>query len=311
MRHLILSALAVALVLSTATARATTMPTVKTVDVGNGVRLHYVELGHGIPVVFVHGSLSDGRYWNDQIGEFAKHYRVIAYSRRYNFPNVNPSRPGYSAITDADDLSALIERLHLGRVYVVGHSYGALTALFLSVKHPEQVRKLVLAEPPAVSLLKHLPKKQSAIGRAMYADIQHNMVAPMKKEFRSGEREAGVRTFVDYVFGNPHAWDNFSAASKHATMIDAHEWDVMMTTGTLFPEIDPAAIARIHVPVLIMSGGKSYPFLRLIDHELRTLIPGSEELVLPEDGHQMWYQEPVRCRRAVENFFSRSGGSPS
>ena len=154
MRHLILSALAVALVLSTATARATTMPTVKTVDVGNGVRLHYVELGHGIPVVFVHGSLSDGRYWNDQIGEFAKHYRVIAYSRRYNFPNVNPSRPGYSAITDADDLSALIERLHLGRVYVVGHSYGALTALFLSagLDQPQQTVE-TLSLPVVTSLL--------------------------------------------------------------------------------------------------------------------------------------------------------------
>lgn len=278
-------------------------PTLKTIDVGHGITLHYVEQGHGDPVVFVHGSLSDGGYWNEQLPEFAKHYRVIAYSRRYNFPNTNPSRPGYSAITDADDLSALITRLKLGKVYIVGHSYGALTALFLAVRHPGQIRKVVLAEPPAVSLLEHLPGSEASVGRAMYGDIQRRMVVPMKREFSNGEREAGVATFIDYVLDDRHAWDKFSLSSKQATMLDAHEWDVMMTRGELFPAIDPAAVARIRVPVLIMSGAKSYAFLGLIDRELARLIPGSEHFILPRDGHQMWYQDPVLCRQRVFRFF--------
>src|SRR5215472_14482606 len=105
-------------------------PIIQAVEIGNGITLHYVDLGKGIPVVFVHGSLSDGGYWVDQLGEFAKHYRAIAYSRRYNYPNSNPTRAGYSAVVDAEDLAGLIGALHLGRVVVIGHSYGALTALF-------------------------------------------------------------------------------------------------------------------------------------------------------------------------------------
>src|SRR5260370_39339666 len=132
-------------------------PTIRTVDIGNGITLHYVDQGKGTPVVFVHGSLSDGGYWADQIGPFAEHYRAIAYSRRYNYPNANPERAGYSAVVDAEDLAAFIRVLHLGKVVVVGHSYGALTALFLAAGHREMVRALVLAEPPAVSLLNHLP----------------------------------------------------------------------------------------------------------------------------------------------------------
>ncbi|MFX8743366.1 alpha/beta hydrolase, partial [Acinetobacter baumannii] len=85
-------------------------------------------------------------YWSDQIGPFAKHYRAIAYTRRYNYPNTNPARPGYSAVIDSDDLVAFIHTLHLGKVVVIGHSYGALTALFLAARHPEVVRALVLAE---------------------------------------------------------------------------------------------------------------------------------------------------------------------
>src|SRR5207237_9746823 len=112
------------------------------VDIGHGVTLDYGEEGSGIPAVFVHGSLSDGGYWADQIGPFARHYRAIAYSRRYDYPNNNPAQPGYSAVTDAEDLAAFIHTLHLGKVVLIGHSYGALAALFLAAKHPALVRAL-------------------------------------------------------------------------------------------------------------------------------------------------------------------------
>jgi hypothetical protein len=94
---------------------------IRKVIVSDGLELHYVERGTGVPVVFVHGSLSDGGYWNDQVGAFAESgYRAIAYSRRYNLPNTNKARQGYSAAVDADDLAALIGKLQLGKIHVVG-----------------------------------------------------------------------------------------------------------------------------------------------------------------------------------------------
>jgi pimeloyl-ACP methyl ester carboxylesterase len=84
--------------------------------VANGVRLHVMEQGHGPTVIFVHGSLSDYTYWQGQIPAFAARYHVIGYSRRYNFPDDNPARRGYSAIVDAEDLAALIRVRRLGPV---------------------------------------------------------------------------------------------------------------------------------------------------------------------------------------------------
>jgi pimeloyl-ACP methyl ester carboxylesterase len=206
---------------------------------GHDITLHYIEQGSGVPVIFVHGSLSDSSYWRDQVVAFSKPYRAIAYSRRYNFPNRDPALPGYSAVTDADDLAAFIGAMHLGKVYIVGHSYGALTGLFLATRHPELIRALVLAEPPVVSLLRHLPSKYSQLGEAMYDDIYRRMVAPMQADFSQGDPDAGVGVFMDYVFNDPHAWANMSPGDHAETMKDAHEWDVMMTQGTLFPEIAP------------------------------------------------------------------------
>src|SRR5262245_60161737 len=145
-------------VLLSAAALASRMPAeepvgLRRVVLPSGVEIHYEDHGTGTPVVFVHGSLSEGSYWHDQLPLLARTHRAIAYSRRHSPPNTNEARRGYSAAADAEDLAALIAALHLGRVHVVGHSYGGLTGLFLAARHPELVRSLVSAEAPAVSLL--------------------------------------------------------------------------------------------------------------------------------------------------------------
>ena len=270
------------------------VPIIRTVDIGHGITLHYMEEGKGTPVIFVHGSLSDGGYWADQVGPFAEHYRAIAYSRRYNYPNANPARSGYSAVVDAQDLAALIRALHLGKVVVIGHSYGALTGLFLAAQHPELVRA-------------HVTGDKAQTGRAMFEDIQRRMVRPMQRAFRRGDRDAGVAAFIDYVFNDPHGWDKMPEPARRETLRDAHEWDVMMTTGILFPDIEPATIRKIAAPALLLSGAKSYPFLGLITEELARLLPNRESIVLPDAGHQMWYQDPDVCRNYVEAFLARIG----
>jgi pimeloyl-ACP methyl ester carboxylesterase len=275
-------------------------PRFSVADVGDGVSLHYVETGAGEPVVFAHGSLSDLSYWSGQLGPFAAAgRRALAYSRRYNWPNHNPARPGYSAVADAEDLARLIEVKAMGPAHVVGHSYGALTGLFLASQRPELIRTLTLAEPPAVSLLNEIQGSKAALGAAMFADIQRFMVGPMRAAFAAGKTEAGVAFFIDYVLGDPRAWNRFSASAKRATLRNAHEWEVMMTKGELFPLLTPDAVRAIRTPVLLLSGGKSYPFLGLIDETLVDLLPNNHRIVFPDATHQMWLQEPQKCRDAV------------
>jgi hypothetical protein len=104
---------------STAQDQAGQSAPARTKVVVNGVELHYFERGQGEPVVFVHGALDDYRAWNAQISPFAEHFRVIAYSRRYNFPNKNAGSPvDHSAIVEADDLAALLRELHIRKAHL-------------------------------------------------------------------------------------------------------------------------------------------------------------------------------------------------
>jgi len=53
----------------------------------SGYEFDYTDDGAGQPVVLVHGSVSDRRMWEAQLDSMRETYRVIAYSRRYHWPN--------------------------------------------------------------------------------------------------------------------------------------------------------------------------------------------------------------------------------
>jgi pimeloyl-ACP methyl ester carboxylesterase len=246
--------------------------------------------------------LSDESFWNPQLGPFAEKYHVIAYSRRYNQPNTNKPLPGYSAVGDADDLAGLIEQLHIGRVHVIGHSYGAYTALFLAVRHPELVRSLVIAEAPAVSLLGHLPGRQAELGKKTLDDIRHRMVEPMVAAFRKGDQNAGVAAFIDYLSNDPSGWEKWPEEARQDALKNAHEWDVMLTQGELFPDLKPEQVERIKAPTLLLSGDRTFEFLKLIDEELGRLIQDSQRVVLVGATHHLFYEQPEKCRSVIEEF---------
>jgi len=82
--------------------------------------------------------------WQFQIESFAQKFHVVSYSRRYAYPNQWPGDGEDNSLTNnATDLAELIiKRLDLGPAHLIGHSYGALTALYMAYQHPELVRTL-------------------------------------------------------------------------------------------------------------------------------------------------------------------------
>src|SRR6266576_2684345 len=108
--------------------------------------LDYIEQGSGDAVVFVHGSLNDRRSWGQQLEEFSKRYRAIAYTRRHHFGSEERTAAdgGPSVSAAAEDLIAVIEELGAAPAHIVGSSYGAFTALIAATKRPDVVRSLVL-----------------------------------------------------------------------------------------------------------------------------------------------------------------------
>ncbi|MGI0148224.1 MAG: alpha/beta fold hydrolase [Thermoplasmata archaeon] len=70
-------------------------------------------------------------------------HRTITYSRRYSWPNERSGDGTDSTIeNNAADLAALLRRLGVMPVHLVGHSYGGFVAAYFAAVHSDVVRTL-------------------------------------------------------------------------------------------------------------------------------------------------------------------------
>jgi pimeloyl-ACP methyl ester carboxylesterase len=249
--------------------------------------------------------MEDYRAWQGQFVPLSKSFRLIAYSRRYNYPNHNPIRSdNHSAIVDAEDLAALIRKLKLGPVQVVGHSYGAYISMFLALKHPELVRSLVLSEPPVMKWLNDIPQ-----GKPLLDDFMNNMWLPCAWAFRRQQPETALRISVDW-FGShesppsgPSAtYAELPADVRSLLMQDIGEWQALTTSSDAFPSLSREQARQIRKPVLLLSGSRSVPALKLIAAELARTLPSVQFAVLEGATHEMWSEVPQELTSRIQPF---------
>jgi pimeloyl-ACP methyl ester carboxylesterase len=270
----------------------------------NNVELAYVEQGQGDAVVFVHGSVNDFRSWRKQLGPFSAHYRAVAYSRRYHWPNTRPGvRDTFSVTQHAADLAAVITSLDLAPAHVVGSSYGAMTALTLAVDQPSLFRSLALGEPPLLPWLPTLPG-----GAALLDTFLKSAFQPAGEAFARGDAETGVRTFIDGVIG-AGAFDRMGPSAQ-AVMLDNAEVERLETATPpeqYFPSLTPIDVAQLSLPVLLLQGAMSPAMFGLITDELARVLPSAERATIPAASHGMHAQNPAAYNDAVLTFLAKRG----
>jgi pimeloyl-ACP methyl ester carboxylesterase len=109
-----------------------------------GAKLYYERYGHGEPLLLLHGNGQSISAFQEQIGELAKHYEVIAVDTRAHGNSQDLTAGALTYDLFAADIRQLLDSLHLRNVHVVGWSDGGNTALKLALQYPAYVNRLVL-----------------------------------------------------------------------------------------------------------------------------------------------------------------------
>lgn len=151
----------------------------KFVDV-NGIKTRYYELGKGEPMILLHAGggysgIDSANYFAKNIPGLAKHFHVFALDRLGAGLTDNPKTDkDYNIHAEMDHVVQFIQTLKLGKVHLVGHSYGSGMALFISVEHPDIVRTLTIIDsasaapngpgvPPSEDPTLKCPKEQEVV----------------------------------------------------------------------------------------------------------------------------------------------------
>ncbi len=113
--------------------------------VANGVSLYYELAGTGERLLSISGTGGDLRQKPGlSEGPLGQAFEVLAYDQRGLGRSSVPPWP-YAMADFAADAAALLDAVGWDDCLVIGVSFGGMVALELAIRHPERVRRLVLA----------------------------------------------------------------------------------------------------------------------------------------------------------------------
>ena len=246
----------------------------------------YRVVGDGPPLVLIMGYAGTMQTWEPQfLDTLARHFRVVIFDNA----GIGSTRALPSPLTVdamANQTSALIDALRLGRTDVLGWSMGGMIAQALAVLHPSQVRRLVLcATFPGVGTV--IPPQ------AKINDLTNgnglSVLFPADQTMAAAAFSAGAQSYAD-------------AEAASAGVISAQgEASLSWFHGT-----DAAArlTSRISVPTLVADGAEDQLDTVSNSRAIADLIPGARLLIYPDAGHGFLFQEGTPFAVTVESFLS-------
>ncbi len=148
--------------------------TTRTLDVPGATLTYDVRGGSAdAPVLFLIGSPMGAAGFGSLAGHFTDR-TIVTYDPRGSERSTKPDMTSESTPDEhADDVHRIIQELGVGPVDLFASSGGAVNALALVAKHPEDVRTLVAHEPPLASVLPDRENAQAA-ARAVHETYQRS-----------------------------------------------------------------------------------------------------------------------------------------
>ena len=115
----------------------------------NGVKLHYVTMGEGPLIVFIHGFPDFWYSWQHQMNGLKDSFRVAALDTRgYNKSDKPEKQEDYAMRLLIQDVAAVIKAEGEEKAIIVGHDWGGAIAWQFVMNMPHMAEKLIIVNLP-------------------------------------------------------------------------------------------------------------------------------------------------------------------
>lgn len=252
----------------------------------NDTTLHAVHKGYGPPLLLIHGSLCDYRYWRWQMDPLGAETRVIAPSLRGYWPQaLIAESDDFSVAQHASDLAALLGQIcREEKTVLLGHSRGAQVALEMALAHPEQTAGVILADPGF--RFDDEPPTPALHDAALQALEQGNV-------------EAAMAQFVNAVNGQD-IWRQMVGWFK--TMVMDNAFTLLSQRHELNHAICVEQLKNLRCPVLLLQGALSPARYTSRIQRLQTLLKQARTETIDKASHGMNLANPRQFNQHVLAF---------
>lgn len=246
----------------------------------DGTEISYTTAGAGSAVVVVNGALStaaDAGPLAEALAESG--FRAVTWDRRAR--GASGDRPDSAPADEADDLAAVIAAVG-GADAVLGHSSGAILALF-AASHGVPTGALFLSEPP-------IDFDGEGWGEELPRRLQELVDA--------GRHDDAVAMFQRDAVGLPAEMVEAGRANGQlaalAPLAQSTVYDARLTLRYRRPD---AALLDVDVPVTVLRGAQTFPFLVASSDRLAAEIENADLVIVPESI--MHRPDPAATARVI------------
>jgi 3-oxoadipate enol-lactonase len=257
---------------------------------GAGAALHYVEQGVGTPVVFLHPTPLDHRYWLPMVNQLAGVRAILPDFRGHGASDLGADLPvgGFARVPDApvlamgqlaEDVLALLDRLGIHQAVFAGCSIGGYVLLELWRRAPQRIHALAfICSKPQPDGEAALVKRADNIARV---------------------RAQGAGGFLDTMAGTLPG----TTARKQrpelvrdlrSTMTLTAEAIVAVQAGLAVRPDSLLTVATIGVPILAIAGGEDSSIAPNDMAAFQAAPGGCTSNLLPSAGHLAAFEFPDR-----------------
>ena len=314
-----LAALLVACAAPAPTVRPAVMPIEEGFVDNGGVLLYFKTVGHGSPLVVVHGGPGASHdYLLPNLYRLAASYRLVFVDERGSGRSPRLEDPTqYTVEKMADDVEAVRSALGLGKIALLGHSFGGLVVEAYAFKYQANLSHLILASTFAST--RALNATLARLKQAMPAEKRARVEA-LEKAGLFGKGEIwergrypeeyaklawGVGYFPALYGAHPDA--NYDPTLSNTT----NSWELyramwgshgeFVVDGNLTEVEWLDRLRDITVPTLILVGDHDQADPAM-SREMNARIAGSRMVVLPNSGHMTFVDQPDLFVRTITEF---------
>ncbi|WP_161890094.1 alpha/beta fold hydrolase [Pontibacter russatus] len=254
------------------------------------MKLHYKEIGHGQPLLILHGMFGTLDNWQTLANRLAEHYNVFLVDLRNHGRSPHADEQDYDLM--AADVLELVDTLQIPTPAIMGHSMGGKVAMKYALNYPTRITKLIVVDiapkayPPHHDEIIEALQSVKLEGVTSRSDIDAQLAEHIKEEYvrqflmknlyRKEDKSFAWRMNIDAIDKN---YENLSAAVTS---------DVPFKKSTLF----------------IKGGRSGYIKQEDIYGDIERLFTMVEIETVPEAGHWVHAQAPDEVYDLVTTFLS-------
>lgn len=285
----------------------------------HGVLIYYKIIGRGVPLMIVHGGPGVSHdYLLPYLLPLARNNQLIFIDERGSGRSEKlEDTSQYTVENMVEDVENVRQALHLGKMSLLGHSYGGVLAQAYAFKYQQNLTHLIL-------------------GGTFYSTTEMNKVLAEEKQSMPPEALAKLQALEKAgLFGKGKNWEKGRYPDEYAKLAWGDGYFPFLYQRRPDPNYDPAAgnttsswdlyremwgsdgefvidgnlksveyldkLSGIHVPTLVICGDhdESNPRLSRTMHEK---IPGSKLAIMPQSGHMAFVDQPNLYIETVADF---------